>query len=77
MNQEEKKCSGFERCLNVLTHHFSICLTASGFHRADRRRGDPVRVNIGAIYKHWKERTASSAATADTDIPEPSTNSTD
>lgn len=44
----EKKKS----CLNVLTRHFSVCLTASGYHRAERRRGDPDRVNIIAGNRH-------------------------
>lgn len=74
MNEvKKKKCSGFERCLNVLTRHFTICLTASGFHRAERRRGDPVRVKITAGNMHRKERVASSAATACSEIPKLST----
>lgn len=42
-------------------HHFSICFTASGFHRAKRRRRqDPVRVIITAGNMHGKANVASS-----------------
>ncbi len=56
--------------MNVLTRRFTICSTASGFHRAERRRGDPVRVKITAGNMHRKARVASSAATAHSGIPE-------
>lgn len=37
--------------VNVLTRHFTICLTAAGFHRADGRRGDPTKMPNNRLIK--------------------------
>lgn len=56
-----KNVLGLSVCLNVLTCHFTICLTASGFHRGEGRIGDPVTGGQHAL----NVRVASSSATVD------------
>lgn len=56
-----KNVLGLSVCLNVLTCHFTICLTASGFHRGEGRIGDPVTGGQHAL----NVRVANSSATVD------------